>query len=41
MRVIAVSTTYAREQLVAADAVVDKLGDLQIQVRGDEIQIAS
>lgn len=40
MRVVAVSTTYPREQLVAADAVVDRLGDLQVEVRGDEIQIA-
>jgi mannitol-1-/sugar-/sorbitol-6-phosphatase len=39
MRVIAVSTTYPRDQLVAADAVVDRLSDLQIAVKGDAIQI--
>ena len=41
MRVIALATTYPREQLVAADAVVDSLGDLRIVVKGDEIQISA
>ena len=39
MRVIAVSTTYPREQLVAADAVVDRLSDLQVAVDGDQLRV--
>lgn len=40
MRVIAVSTTYPQEQLVAADAVVDRLADLQVAVKGEQIHIS-
>ena len=39
MRVIAVATTYPRERLTAADAVVDRLTDLSVVRDGDEIQI--
>ena len=40
MRVVAVSTTYPAEQLVAADAVVERLTDLRISVQRDQIHIA-
>lgn len=41
MRVIAVSTTYPSKQLAAADAVVDQLSDLQIEMKGDVIHITA
>ena len=39
MRVVAIATTYPREQLTAADAVVERLIDLTVVTNGDEIQI--
>lgn len=39
MRVIAIETTYPREQLTAADAVVRLLTDLDVMWDGDAIQI--
>ena len=41
MRAIGVSTTYSREHLVGAEAIVERLTDLQIAARGDTIQIAT
>ncbi|HJP58649.1 MAG TPA: HAD-IA family hydrolase, partial [Gemmatimonadaceae bacterium] len=41
MRAIAVATTYPREQLVDADLIVERLTDLQIDARGDAIQITA
>jgi sugar-phosphatase len=39
MRVLAIATTYPLERLAAADAVVERLIDLKVVSRGDEIQI--
>jgi len=39
MRAIAIATTYPREQLIAADAIVDRLADLRVSVAGEAIQI--
>jgi sugar-phosphatase len=39
MRVIAVATTYLRERLTTADAVVERLTDLSVILDGDQIQI--
>ena len=40
MRVIAVATTYPREKLSEADAIVDRLADLKLLVAPDHIRIA-
>jgi sugar-phosphatase len=40
MRVIAVAATYPREQLTAADAIVERLADLRVSVGAGLIQIA-
>ena len=40
MRVIAVAATYPREDLSAADAIVERLSDLKVSVDDDRIQIA-
>lgn len=39
MRAIAVASTYPREQLTAADAVVERLADLSVVRHGDRIEI--
>lgn len=39
MRVLAIASTYPRESLTAADAVVEQLADLSVAQNGDEIQI--
>jgi mannitol-1-/sugar-/sorbitol-6-phosphatase len=39
MRTIAITTTYPREGLQAADAVVSRLADLSVRLAGDEIEI--
>ena len=39
MRVIAITTTYARESLMGADAVVERLTDLTVVLNRDQIQI--
>lgn len=39
MRAIAVATTYPRTKLVAADAIVERLADLDVSVSGGLIQI--
>lgn len=39
MRVVAIATTYPHERLAAADAVVERLTDLTVVNKGDEIQI--
>lgn len=41
MRVIAVAATYPRDQLANADLIVERLMDLRIVARGDEIQITT
>jgi sugar-phosphatase len=39
MRVIAIASTYPRELLTAADAVVERLTDLRVTLDADQIQI--
>jgi sugar-phosphatase len=39
MQVIAIASTYPRQGLTAADAVVDRLADLSIAQNGDELEI--
>jgi len=39
MRAIAIAATYPREQLMLADAIVDRLADLKVSVAGGGIQI--
>jgi len=39
MRAIAIAATYPRSQLSAADAIVDRLADLDLSAAGDLIQI--
>ena len=39
MRVLAIASTYPRERLAAADAVVERLADLSVVPHGDQIQI--
>ena len=39
MRVLAIASTYPRERLAAADAVVERLADLSVVQHGDQIQI--
>jgi mannitol-1-/sugar-/sorbitol-6-phosphatase len=39
MRVVAIATTYPLEHLTGADAVVERLTDLTVVNKGDEIQI--
>jgi hypothetical protein len=39
MRAIAIASTYPREQLTAADAVVERLADLSVVRHGDQIEI--
>lgn len=39
MRVVAIATTYPLERLTGADAVVERLTDLMVANKGDEIQI--
>lgn len=39
MRVVAIATTYPLERLTGADAVVERLTDLKVVNKGDEIQI--
>ena len=40
MRAIAVAATYPREQLLAADAIVERLADLRVSAGVSQIQIA-
>jgi hypothetical protein len=39
MRVIAIASTYPREQLTEADAVVERLSDLNVVSDGQTIRI--
>ncbi len=39
MRALAIASTYPREQLTAADAVVERLADLRVVRHGDQIEI--
>jgi hypothetical protein len=39
MRTIAITTTFPRQRLAAADAVVERLTDLRVRVDGDHMHM--